>query len=292
MYIKHRSLITLFCLFFLQGNVNANDRVIYGQDNRQEVFASQDSQHVEWSRSTAALIPWENLKQLASGDYEVVADPLTSLEICKEERFSDQPIAAICSGFLVAPDIMVSAGHCIKSEWDCDKDNAWVFGYQMQEAGVLKQIIKKEDVHTCSKLLARDYHSGNTKNDFSVVKLHRPSDRPYLDFRKEGKIEEGQSLVMIGHPSGLPTKISDGANVRTNDVAEFFVANLDAYGGNSGSAVINETTGKVEGILVRGERDYWRWPPQHHCMMSLECEDDKCRGEDVTRMTHVRGLPL
>ncbi len=62
-------------------------------------------------------------------------------------------------------------------------------------------------------------------------------------------------LVVIGRPSGLPTKVADGAQVRSvNDV--FLVANLDTYGGNSGSAVFNAVTGVVEGILVRGDTDY------------------------------------
>ncbi|MEK7233144.1 MAG: S46 family peptidase [Elusimicrobiota bacterium] len=33
----------------------------------------------------------------------------------------------------------------------------------------------------------------------------------------------------------------------------FFVANLDTYGGNSGSAVFNVETNLVEGILLRSE---------------------------------------
>ena len=45
-------------------------------------------------------------------------------------------------------------------------------------------------------------------------------------------------LVVIGHPSGLPTKIADGAWVRNNESEYYFVTNLDTFGGNSGSAVL------------------------------------------------------
>ncbi|WP_420540401.1 S46 family peptidase (plasmid) [Paenibacillus polymyxa] len=44
-----------------------------------------------------------------------------------------------------------------------------------------------------------------------------------------------------------------GAAVRDNPPNAFFVANLDTYGGNSGSPVFNSDTHEVEGILVRGE---------------------------------------
>ena len=51
-------------------------------------------------------------------------------------------------------------------------------------------------------------------------------------------------------------KIADGAWVRKNTNPVFFQTNLDAFGGNSGSPVLNSETGEVEGILVRGEIDY------------------------------------
>ena len=47
---------------------------------------------------------------------------------------------------------------------------------------------------------------------------------------------------------------------------------------------INETTGEVEGILVRGETDFVY---KNSCRVSNVCADDGCRGEDVTRITDV-----
>lgn len=62
------------------------------------------------------------------------------------------------------------------------------------------------------------------------------------------------------------------------------MANLDTYGGNSGSAVFNDRTGEVEGILVRGEVDYTY---KGNCMVSNVCTDSGCRGEDVTYISEV-----
>ena len=87
---------------------------------------------------------------------------------------------------------------------------------------------------------------------------------------------------MIGHPSGLPTKFAGGAAVRNNQQNAFFVANLDTYGGNSGSPVFNSNTHAVEGILVRGETDFVQ---QGNCNVSLVCPSTGCRGEDCTRTT-------
>ena len=89
--------------------------VIYGEDNRKDVFESTDSALVELSKSTAAMISSEKLKSV-KGDVVISAQTLESRGICAKERFSKQISAANCSGFLVAPNILVTAGHCIKSE--------------------------------------------------------------------------------------------------------------------------------------------------------------------------------
>ena len=112
------------------------------------------------------------------------------------------------------------------------------------------------------------------------------TDRTPLEFRQEGEVELDTPLVVIGHPSGLPTKIADGM-VRNNESEYYFVTNLDTFGGNSGSAVFNTDTGVVEGILVR-EQDYvW---DSRGCRVPKVCDENECRGEDVTRITVVSDL--
>ena len=124
--------------------------------------------------------------------------------------------------------------------------------------------------------------------DWSLVRLDRevPDHLP-LRIRREEKIPDSQSVLVIGHPSGLPAKIAGGAQVRENEENTFFVANLDTYAGNSGSAVINATDFTVDGILVRGELDF---VPEGNCQKSRVCPDDGCSGEDVTRATEFASL--
>lgn len=113
-----------------------------------------------------------------------------------------------------------------------------------------------------------------------------------LKFRESGTAGDGEQLVVIGHPSGLPTKIAGGAKIRSGEAA-YFTANLDTFGGNSGSAVFNATTGIVEGILVRGELDYVSDIVDGKvCKRANKCSDDGCDGEDVTRITSVEGIPV
>ena len=267
-------------------SVFAQNKVIYGDDNRLDVFESTNSAFVELSKSTAAMIAGSNLKTI-KGDVEISGSTLVARGICAKERFSKQISAANCSGFLVSENIMVTAGHCIKDAKDCAA-NKWVFDYKVDSSEQGKVTVAQSSVYSCKKIISRALDN-STKDDYAVFEIDRKvTDRRPLTFRKSGKVAVGDSIVVIGHPTGLPTKIADGANVRSHS-KKFFTANLDTYGGNSGSAVFNVKTGEVEGVLVRGENDYVR-DSALGCMVSNLCKNDGCRGEDVTYITNIAAL--
>jgi V8-like Glu-specific endopeptidase len=218
---------------------------------------------------------------------KVTGQSMRSRGMCAKERFSEQPTAAMCSGFLVGPKLLVTAGHCIQSMSDCQA-NRWVFDYKMENAGSVNISVPTSSVYTCTKILSQSLEGGNG-DDYAIVELDRAvTGREVLKTRTSGTVAVGTEIVVIGHPTGLPTKIADGAKVRKL-TAKYFVANLDTYGGNSGSAVFDAKTGVVEGILVRGENDYVR-DNTLGCRVSNYCPDTGCRGEDVTLITNVPGI--
>ncbi|MGE3608060.1 MAG: serine protease [Bacteriovoracaceae bacterium] len=276
------TLLLVSCLSYTTSSFSKVD-VIYGEDNRKDVFESHDSIMVENSKSTAAMISATSLKATGS-DLKVLGPTLKERGICEEERFSSQSVAASCSGFLVSENILVTAGHCIKSEIDC-QSYKWVFDYKVDSSNQSEITVPASSVYSCKKILDRKLEA-LSKNDYAVIELDRKvRDRRPLTFRRNGKIQKGAAVVVIGHPTGLPTKIADGANVRSL-ASKFFVANLDTYGGNSGSAVFNAKTGDVEGILVRGDDDYV-YDSKKGCQLSHRCENNACRGEDVTFITNI-----
>lgn len=262
-------------------------KVIYGEDNRVDVFESTNASFIELSKSTAAMINGSNLKTLLRGEVEISGTTLQGRGVCAKERFSKQISAANCSGFLVGPNKLVTAGHCIKTEADC-KSYKWVFDFKVEFSDQGKVNVPANSVYSCKKIISRTLDN-MSKDDYAFIELDRKvEDRQPLKFRTSGKIEKGAKLVVIGHPTGLPTKIADGAKVRSLQ-GKFFTANLDTYGGNSGSAVFNVETEEVEGILVRGETDYV-YNSQLGCQVSNVCPSEGCRGEDVTYITNVPGL--
>ena len=111
-----------------------------------------------------------------------------------------------------------------------------------------------------------------------------------LPLRKNGKIEDKDLVILMGHPMGLPLKIDLGPNGQGNTVRQnshhlHFVANLDSYAGNSGSPVLNARTGLVEGILIGGEQEDFLLDTKNGCYQSKHCPLDACRGEAVLRIT-------
>jgi V8-like Glu-specific endopeptidase len=262
-------------------------RVIYGEDNRQDIYASANVNFKNWAKSTAAMINTSLL--VSDGDnISIKSGTLEGDGICADERFSKQPTAAMCSGFLVGKNLLVTAGHCVTSVSDCNT-YSWVFDYSIKTENASATTTSSKNVYRCSKIISRTLDR-STQDDYALIQLDREVvGRDALSFRKEGKIKIGEKIVVIGHPSGLPTKISDDATVRDNDNKYFFQSNLDTFGGNSGSAVLNANTGVVEGILVRGERDY-EYDGQSSCSRPKKCDMEECRGEDVTRITNIKGL--
>lgn len=261
--------------------VSANERVIYGDDNRKEVYEANPF----WQRkadSTVGLFNQRDLSDKGDGTYKVGGSHYgNSYNLCSDEPFREQQSAAFCSGSLVGHNLILTAGHCVRSQTSCE-NTKFVFGFGYNYAGKDLTSVKALDVYSCKKLLARKEYSSGA--DYAVIELDRSViGHEVLEVNRNGVVEKGDSLVVIGHPAGIPTKVADGASVR-NVKAEHFQANLDTYGGNSGSAVFNEKTGLIEGILVRGAQDFIY---ANGCRKSNVCPNEGCYGEDVTRIDQV-----
>lgn len=312
---KVHLLLALSTLILAEG---AHARVIYGRDNRKEVSEGTSLQK-RLARSAATMVAkseisasknrpgYIQLTQTTLRDWledqlngskarreklfseKVLEAANAGVTFCEGERFVDQPNPGTCSGFLIADDLILTAGHCVKFSNFCS-DYKWVFGFEVnpktKKAGL---DIPETDVYSCKKVISKTL-SYQLSLDYALVQLDRPvKDRLPLNLRVESQIQVDTPLFVIGSPSGLPLKIADGAKVRSSSHPFYFTANLDTFQGNSGSAVFNARTGEVEGILVRGESDYV--PNMNKmCVEANKCSDHSCRGEDVTRLTAVPEL--
>ncbi len=258
------------------------ENVIYGSDGRQDVYQASEALKL-LADSTVALVKNTDLTE-ASGRVQIAGKSFaSSYQLCSSERFREQNTSAFCSGSLVGPDTIITAGHCITSQSDC-VGTSFVFGFAVKSAGVLPTQVSSSEVYRCREIVSRVLE--NSGRDYAVIKLDRAvPNHAVLKVRRSGEASVGDPLLVIGHPVGLPTKITTGGKVRSVANSDYYVTNLDTYGGNSGSAVFNAQTLEIEGILVRGEQDF---VSQGGCNVSKVCTDDSCRGEDVTRISVLR----
>lgn len=262
-----------------------NQKVIYGTDDRADIFQIDDPAILNDADSVVALFSVNDV--VDNGDETSTLQTQNfgiSNNLCNGEQFREQPTGAFCSGFLVAPDIIATAGHCV------NQSNVttirFIFGFRMLNASTAQTIISNEEIYRGVNLIGRQLT--NNSADWALIRIDRPvCNHKIAQIRRIGSIADTQEIHVIGHPAGLPTKVAGNAAVRNNTSNAFFVANLDTYGGNSGSPVFNSNTHEVEGVLVRGETDF---VSNGRCNISLVCPSSGCRGEDCTRTTEFSGL--
>jgi V8-like Glu-specific endopeptidase len=261
------SLTVLVCMVALGITAHANDKVIYGEDDRLDFYQVTNPCHMSWAASVCGIIHDQDITYDIDenewtiqpfSDYAYAIDEYTSIDTCERERFHGQQRATRCSAFLVGLDLVATAAHCIETEADLI-DWYFVFGYvqEMEEGIFSRDTVPDTHVYQGIQIVGRRYIPSRGL-DYAIIKLDRPIEMPCvwpLPVRRDmGKMEVGTQVGVIGHPSGLPLKISFGENSRVLDFSErhYFTTNLDAYVGNSGSPVFNAETGLVEGILVAG----------------------------------------
>lgn len=261
--------------------VNVRQRAIYGVDDRKETFAVTDKKAQRLADASVALVEAADLTRSAAGGWQLTTTSYKAeYHLCSQEPFAAQPLGCFCSGVLVAPDVIATAGHCVKSTHDLAHIR-FVFGFRMIDDHSARVDFPRVDVYEGREVIGRQFTSDAT--DWALVRLdRRVTGRKPVAIRTLGKLANTEPLLVIGHPCGLPQKFADGARVRSNTPRAYFVANLDTYGGNSGSPVFSGRTYQLEGLLVRGQKDF---VSTGSCNVSVVFPTTGRGGEEVTRST-------
>ena len=283
------AIITVVISTFLYANVNKS---IYGNDNRRLIRDLNSNNSVEqtylnYSKAILAQIPtWRITEQTKNSIIIETKTLKNGLKFCSDENFLDEPIVSSCTAFLVAPNLILTAGHCIKDKFDCKK-NTWVLDYHNNDDNLYidnKISFPKEKTFQCAELITQ---AENQKVDYALIRLDRSiDDRPSLKIRKNGKTDSKEPLILLGHPLGMPLMVSDQIFIRDNSLENVFKTNADAFSGNSGSPLIGLNSGLVEGILIRGDDDF-NLDAKENCNKAVKCNDKECRGETVLRSMHL-----
>ncbi len=269
----------------LQTQTLITPKGIYGTDDRLDAYQVTDPDWLAVGDSVAVMVSLYEVVDNGDGTYTLPADTMDEIyyslnnrHLCSSEPFRNQPSAGYCTGVLVAPDIIATAGHCIINSSEC-AEFAFVFGYRMLNSSTPVLTIDQSDLYFCGGIIDR---IETYDDDWGLIQLDREVlNHAPLQVRRSGKVADGQDLLVIGYPYGVPVKYADNAWVQNNSATEYFLANLDVYTGNSGTPVFNTATLEIEGLLVAGQEDF---EPVGSCDRSIVYPDTP-GNEQCTRTT-------
>ena len=280
--------------------------VVHGDDDRVEVSDAPDPLATFAIEHAVAMVPRARLTD--DGATWSVDAPTTGErhDLCESEAFAEQTALARCSAFWIDDDLVVTAGHCMRTTADC-ASHLFVAGWHIDE-GEAPAVFDDDDVYRCQRIA---YVNARDDNDHAVIQLDRARPTPALSLAT-GAPDDGERLSVVGSPWGLPTKIDDGARAGVTDGARFALA-ADTFAGSSGSAVLDADL-RWQGVIVGGAPDLVRdgacnrinvlrddarserailasvvvddlcalgWPSERWCGIAATCGDGVCSPDET-----------
>jgi V8-like Glu-specific endopeptidase len=216
------------------GIKRADDKTVYGVDNRMDYYQ----------------IPDQQAKRLAKGVASISVESLKSV-----------PAQGMCTAFLVSPSVVITASHCVNA--NDFKIKVVRFNDLIIAAGPVPASIHWFEI---ASLLVWDH-----AHDLAVLELKRDAEGkqagdlfPILTLSRN-VVNAGKNIFVVGHAGYSFQKYGTCSVVKApyfkNDVGKHtFGIDCTIFGGYSGSPVIDLTTDHVVGIVWGGQKDAKVYP--------------------------------
>jgi V8-like Glu-specific endopeptidase len=211
------------------GVKRSNDKTIYGADDRRE--------HYE--------INFQQAKALANG--------VVSISSMGTAAF---PAMGFCSGFLIDKNVIMTAAHCVNKE-----------DYPMKVVRFNDFYISPGEIAQLEYFTIRSVDVWDYSHDFSLISLNPNADGKEAGDKYPTLILSGRArpigtrLYMIGFPGGEFQKFAPNCSVIrdpyfSEKYGKYIMGvDCDAFGGNSGSPIFDESTHEVVALLWGGQGD-------------------------------------
>jgi len=299
--LKLKFLVSFIIIFFsISANAVSEYELLWGQDDRREVYQGDNSIKTA-ALSVVALVPWTSLQAKDNGYQLSNASTLREDNWCESEPFSQQTSAAICTGFYIGGNRVITAAHCVNNRRDSAKlaDFAVVFSFArsgLNRSSEKEWFFPEDKVYPIQKISAFEQISA-INIDWAVLQLGANKNKDFpsvppitLSYSQPNPDDE---IVLIGHPLGLPKKFSVGKRLRQNTQnSEVFRVAIDAYQGDSGAPIFVRRENKLQlvGLMAAGGADR---KIVNNCRISATCSSEnadsqRCAGEIVVPVTRFQ----
>ena len=268
--------IILFALLYLVFALDHNwvFADIFGKQDQIKEYYQFDANQTEIAERVALIVPsssltlTNNLNQLQTEKFirvTISEEPRIERSICPNSGFDNQirVEGGNCTGFLVGSNLLATAGHCFEANYDFSNFVA-VFGYQMNLNQTVNEQFSPDEVYSVSDIVAYSFNADAPATqppfpDYAILELNGivsffdPEEVIGVNIRQEGNPEIWTRVGSFGYPLGLPQKMIVGefSTIRKVEDGGFYT-DLDLFKGSSGSPVVNQMAGFVEGIYVEG----------------------------------------
>jgi hypothetical protein len=245
------------------------------------------------AQAVVAFICSSRLTPKMDGSYALSTSPLlpppsaSSQNVCADQPFKNQPVAAFCSGVLITPNLVATSATCLTHAQAACNGNFTgpeskvraVFGFALNSSGTLPSSIPAVDVATPVRILKQ---STGMANNWALVELDRSSPARAIPL-STAKIRGGPVNV-IGHPQGLPAKVTQ-SSLGDNSASLSFTVPASTVGHGMGTPAFSLGQLLVEGLVVNDPVS-WTCSPTSSC-----CKTNPVPGQG-TSATIIRGSAI
>ena len=144
-------------------------KVIYGDDSRRDYYEVSDEHPLKsLMHDSTVMLVRPNRVSLTEDDRVTFDAPTLGVKktLCSGQRFYTQPAPGFCSGTLIDSNLVLTAGHCVDDQADC-QNTQLVFNYHYSAAGELNSLTSS-DLYSCTDVVVR---RNDAQGDYAIIRL-------------------------------------------------------------------------------------------------------------------------